>query len=93
MASLYFTQYRRRAGLATAGPHGYRSQYDSATKLAAKRRLGVVPMTQVGVPPAVPSQLSVDELREVKTKPREGSAAKAQRLRAGAELVERGQLP
>ena len=93
MTSLYFTQYRSKTGLATAGLHVYRSRNDRATKQAVKRRLGVVPMTGAGVPSALASQLSADELRDVQTKLREVTTAVAYELRARAELLDQGPLP
>ena len=93
MASLYYTQYRSKTGLTTAGLHVYRSHYDSAAKQVIKTRLGVVPMTGAGVPPELAGRLSVDELLEVQTKARTVAADIARQLRARAELIEQGQRP
>lgn len=93
MASLYYTQYRSKSGLTTAGLHVYRSQYDSATKQVVKTRLGVIPMTGAGLPPDLVGRLSADELREVLTKAAAVATATAQELRGRADLLERGFRP
>jgi len=88
MASLYFTQYRGKTGLATAGLHVYRSHYDRSTKSIIKVRLGVVPMPGSCVPPELAAQLSVDELQLVRTRMRAAALDAARRLRAQAQLFE-----
>ena len=93
MASLYYTQYRSKSGLTTAGLHVYRSQYDSATKQVVKTRLGVIPMTGAGLPPDLVGRLSADELREVLARAEAVATATARELRARADLLERGPRP
>lgn len=93
MASLYFTQYRSKSGLTTAGLHVYRSHYNSAKKQTVKTRLGVIPMTGAGLPPDLVGQLSADELHVVLAKARAVATATARALRARADLIERGPQP
>ena len=88
MASLYFTQYRSRTGLATAGLHVYRSYYDRANKRVVKNHLGVVPMPGISLPPELVAQLSDEELQQVRVKMKAATLDAARRLRARAELFE-----
>lgn len=88
MASLYFTQYRSRMGLATAGLHVYRSHYDRATKRILKDHLGVVPMPGNSVPPELAARLSDEELQQVRAKMKAATLDAARQLRARAELFE-----
>jgi len=90
MASLYYTQYRNKSGLTTAGLHVYRSQYDRATKQVVKTRLGDIPITGAGSTPDLVGRLSAAELHEVLAKVEAIATATVRELRARADRLERG---